>query len=207
MWYNFDLLKKQHSFIHHAKGCHVPYVSMEHVSGDVVIYLNGTKSGIQYETSDLSFRRCSTEVQQASYLTMRITMKNTPKALPNIKCCRESYAIHGTTFVIHDKRYANEVLTHLFKEYEAPIEMKMYLLTMFDDWENFKPIVSSASAYPIPQNVIVGNIVKPTRKRTYFLFFRVFMWLKLEKFRDMGLSACKFGPCSSHPGRIFFCPA
>ena len=192
MWYNLDLLKKQHSFIHTAKECQVYYVPIEHASGNVVIEFHGNKSGIKYETSDF-FRRYSTEVQQASYLTMRITMKNTRNALPNIKCCRESYAIHGTTFVVHDKRYANEVLTHLFEEYEAPIEMKKYLLTMFDDWENlafFKPIVSSA--YPIPQNVIVGNVIneKPTEKRTFFAFFRRLFscgsnWKNLDKTIDV----------------------
>ena len=196
MWYNFDLLKKQHSFIHHAKGCHVSYVKMEHASGDVVIDFNGNKSGTTYETSDFSFRRCSTEVQQASYLTMRITMKNTQDALPNIKCCRESYSINGTMFVIHDKRYANEVLTHLFEKYEAPIEMKKYLLTMFDDWENLaysKPIVSAA--YAIPENVIVGNIVtkktteKSKKNQTLAFFRRLFScgsnWKNLNKTIDM----------------------
>lgn len=193
MWYNFDLLKKQHSFIHHAKECHVSYVQIEHASGDVVIYFNGNKSGTKYETSGFSFGRSSTEVQQASYLTMRITMKNIQNALPNIKCCRESYAIHGTMFVIHDKRYANEVLTHLFGEYEAPIEMKKYLLTMFDDWGNLassKPIVSAA--YAIPENVIVGNIVtkktteKSKKNQTFLAFFRRLFscgsnWENLEK--------------------------
>lgn len=180
--------------MHHAKECHVSYVPIEHASGNVVIDFHGNKSGIKYETSDF-FRRFSTEIEQASYLKMRITMKNTPNALPNIKCCRESYATHGTMFVIHDKRYANEVLTHLFEEYEAPIEMKKYLLTMFDDWENLafsKPIVSSA--YPIPQNVIVGNIIKPTEKQTekgtFWAFFRRLFscgsnWKNLDKTIDV----------------------
>ena len=174
MWYNFELLKKQHYFIHTAKECDVYYVPIEHASGNVVIVFHGKKSGLKYETSDFC-RRSWTEVQQASYLTMQLIMKNTRNALPNIKCCRENYAIHDTRFVIHDKRYANEVFTHLFEEYEAPIEMKKYLLSMFDDWENlasFTPIVSTAC--PGCENVIVGNVINETRteKRTFFAFFR-----------------------------------
>lgn len=171
MWYNFDLLKKQHSFIHHTKEAHVSYVQIEHVSGNLVIGISGNKSGMEYETSDL-FRRHTRERKQASYLTMRIYLKNRRNALPEIKCCRDHYGINGTTFVIHDKKLADEVLTHLFKDYDSPEDMKEYLLAMFDDWENLT--VPKVTAYPISENIIVGNIVSPNKKRisSFGSFFR-----------------------------------
>ena len=142
MWYNFDLLKKQHSFMYDAKESYVPYVNVEHVSGNLSIRFSGRKSGIQYETTDFSVRR-STEIRQASYLTMRIYLKNTRNALPEIKCGREHYG-DGTMFVIHDKKLADEVLTRLFQEYCAHEDMKEYILTMFDDWENLAIVKGTA---------------------------------------------------------------
>lgn len=175
MWYNFDVLKKQHCFMEKVKECHVCYVPVEHASGVILL---SAKIGVKY--CDFYGGSCR-EILQASYLTMRITFKNIRNALPGTKCCRENYALNGTSFVIHDKRYANIVLSDLFEDYDGGIEMKKYILNMFDDWESLYRIVSSA--YPICEDVIVGNVVK--EESGIFGYFRrlfscgsVRMWIK-----------------------------
>lgn len=171
MWYNLDLVKKQHSFMHSAKESYIPYVDIEHESGDVVIKLYGHKSGIEYGTCES--RTPLIQRQQASHLTMRVYFKNMRNAMPNMKCGRDAFGIHGTMFLIFDKRYANDVLTQLFKEYDASTEMKQLILDMFDDWENLsysKPTVSPA--YPIFENIIVGNAVKQGKKRSFLALLR-----------------------------------
>ena len=131
MWYNVDVLKRQHDSFRDYQHSELHFVNVEHSSGDVLISFVGRKSGLEYRFSD----RHQIYVDQAPYLTMRITMSKMADKYPDLVCYRRSYT--GTTFEISDKTYADEVLTRIFTEYDPPASMKDYFLKMFDDWNGY----------------------------------------------------------------------